>query len=376
MKGGEGIGEEGVKGRELGVRIVGDWGRGYGNEGRRWEGWGGWRWMSGEGGVGGTGLWTEAAGGESGVGFREWLDKKGRAPSLLYFKIWGCPDEAKKLNPQTKKFDSRTISCYFIGNLERSKGYQFYFPNHTTRIVKTNDAEFLENGEISGSGESIDLNEKLMDAPNQELSIPLYMKNITIVPCDEVVDILVVNAPPHDENQNPPIIQQPLRRSERTRRPVVHDDFITYLNEDDYDLGKVEDPIFYKNAIKSNQSTKWLEAMNDELKSIQINDVWELTELPNRIKPVGCKWVYKTKLDPKGNIKIYKARLVAKGYTQKEGIDYNETFSPVSREDSLRIVMALVAHYDLELHQMDVKTKFLNGDLHEDVYDTTRRVYG
>ncbi|GKF87505.1 hypothetical protein Tco_0258382, partial [Tanacetum coccineum] len=113
------------------------------------------------------------------------------------------------------------------------------------------------------------------------------MENITIVPCDEVVDIHVVNAPPHDENQNPPIIQQPLRRSESTRRPVVHDDFITYLNEDDYDLGKVEDPIFYKNAIKSNQSTKWLEAMNDELKSMQINDVWELTELPNRIKPVG-----------------------------------------------------------------------------------------
>ncbi|GJV45381.1 putative RNA-directed DNA polymerase [Tanacetum coccineum] len=295
----------------------------------------------------------------------------GRAHNLRHFKIWGCPAEAKISKPKTKKLDSRTIRCYFIGYLERSKGYQFYFPNHTTQIVKTRDVEFLENGEISGSGErSIDMNEKLIDAPNQELSIPLDMENSTTVTSDEVVDIPIVDAPQHDENLIPPIVQQPLRRSEMTRRSVVHDDFITYLNEDDYDLGKVKGPIFYNEAINSNQSTQWLEAMNDELKSMQINDVWELAELPNCVKPVGCKWVYKTKLYQKGNIERFKAHLVAKGYTQKEWIDYNETFSPISRNDSLRIVMALVAYYDLELHQMDVKTAFLNGDLHEDVHMT------
>ena len=108
--------------------------------------------------------------------------------------------------------------------------------------------------------------------------------------------------------------------------------------------------------------------MKDELNSMSKNNVWELAELPKGAKPVGCKWVFKTKLDPNGNVERYKARLVAKGYTQKEGVDYKETFSPVSRKDSLRIVMALVAHFDLELHQMDVKTTFLNGDLHEDVF--------
>ena len=77
---------------------------------------------------------------------------------------------------------------------------------------------------------------------------------------------------------------------------------------------------------------------------------------------------FKTKRDSKGNIVRYKARLVAKGFIQKEGIDYKKTFSPISSKDSFRIIMALVAHYDLELHQMDVKTMFLNGNIDETIY--------
>ena len=85
-------------------------------------------------------------------------------------------------------------------------------------------------------------------------------------------------------------------------------------------------------------------------------------------KSIGCKWIFKTKKDSKGNVERYKARLVGKGFTQKEGIDYKETFSPVSSKDSFRIIMALVAHFNLELHHMDVKTTFLNGDIDETIY--------
>ena len=85
-------------------------------------------------------------------------------------------------------------------------------------------------------------------------------------------------------------------------------------------------------------------------------------------KPIGCKWIFKTKKDSKGNMERYKARLVAKGFTQKEGINYKETFSPVSSKDSFRIIMALVTHFNLELHQMDVKIAFLNGDIDETIY--------
>ncbi|KAK0586824.1 hypothetical protein LWI29_012854 [Acer saccharum] len=102
--------------------------------------------------------------------------------------------------------------------------------------------------------------------------------------------------------------------------------------------------------------------------SMKYNKVWELVPLPEGAKPIGCKWIFKTKRDSKGNVERYKARLVAKGFTQKEGIDFKETFSPVSMKDYFRTIMALVAHFDLELHQMDVKTAFLNGDIDETIY--------
>src|ERR1044072_1369287 len=120
--------------------------------------------------------------------------------------------------------------------------------------------------------------------------------------------------------------------------------------------------------MESDNSEDWINAMKEELKSMDDNNVWDLVELPKGSKRVGCKWVFKTKRDSKDNIERYKARLVAKGFTQKDGIDYKETFSPVSKKDSWRNVLSLVAHYDLELHQMDVKTAFLTGDLEEEVY--------
>ncbi|KAK9160022.1 hypothetical protein Syun_006363 [Stephania yunnanensis] len=116
------------------------------------------------------------------------------------------------------------------------------------------------------------------------------------------------------------------------------------------------------------ESELWYDAMNDEMNSMSSNDVWDLVELPKGAKTIGCKWIFKTKKDSLGNIERYKARLVAEGFTQKKGIDYKKTFSPVSKKDSLRIILALVAHFDFELQQMDVKTAFLNGQLEEEVY--------
>jgi hypothetical protein len=166
---------------------------------------------------------------------------------------------------------------------------------------------------------------------------------------------------PQEEINEPPLV----RRSQRERKSVISKDYVVYISED---VRKMDDPASYKEAMMSENSKKWLEAMEDELSSMSSNGVWDLVEIPDGAKNVACKWLYKTKYDSKGKVKRFKTRLVAKGFTQREGIDYTETFSPISKKDSFQIVMVLVAHYDLELHQIDVKTAILNGDLQENVY--------
>ena len=98
------------------------------------------------------------------------------------------------------------------------------------------------------------------------------------------------------------------------------------------------------------------------------NHAWELVELPVNVKPIGYKWVYKRKRGLDGSIETFKARLVAKGFMQKEEIDYEETFSPVTMLKSIRVLLSITAHFDYEIWQMDVKTAFLNGNLEEDIY--------
>jgi hypothetical protein len=102
--------------------------------------------------------------------------------------------------------------------------------------------------------------------------------------------------------------------------------------------------------------------------SILSNGTWALSELPFGCKPIGCKWVFKKKLRPDGIIDKYKVRLVAKGYTQEEGKDFFDTYSPIARKTTIRVLLPLAASYDILVHQMDVKETFLNGELDEEIY--------
>ena len=128
------------------------------------------------------------------------------------------------------------------------------------------------------------------------------------------------------------------------------------------------DPTLFKEAMRSVYSSKWQEAMEVEMNSMNTNDIWDLEEIPNWVKTEGCERVYKIKYDSKGNVERYKVWLVAKGFTQREWIDYDESFLSSLMQGFFRIKIMLLAHYDLELHQVDVKTAFLNGDLYENVY--------
>ncbi|KAL0440256.1 UNVERIFIED_CONTAM: Retrovirus-related Pol polyprotein from transposon RE2 [Sesamum latifolium] len=115
-------------------------------------------------------------------------------------------------------------------------------------------------------------------------------------------------------------------------------------------------------------SEKWLEAMKFEMDSMGSNHVWTLVDPPKGIRPVGCKWVYKYKLGADGEVTAFKARLVAKGYTQRPGVDFEETYSPVAMTKSIQILLAIAAWYDYKIWQMNVKTAFLNSFVEEEIY--------
>lgn len=140
-------------------------------------------------------------------------------------------------------------------------------------------------------------------------------------------------------------------------------EFTALLAKDDSD----EDPMSYREAIQSKEVEKWKKAMAEEMSSLEENQTWTLVDPPKGRKVIRNKWVFKVKRDRDGNER-YKARLVAKGYTQREGIDFQETYSPVVKYETLRILLSVAAFRKLVLTQFDVKTAFLYGTITEELY--------
>lgn len=141
-----------------------------------------------------------------------------------------------------------------------------------------------------------------------------------------------------------------------TEEVELHDELI---------LMGVDEPVCYSQAIKAKL---WEQVMKTEIEAIERNGTWNLVELPARHKAIGLKWVYKLKRDTDEKIIKYKAHIVAKDYVQKQGVDYEEVFAPVTRLETVRLLLALAAKNSWEVHHLDVKSVFLNGELSEHVY--------
>jgi hypothetical protein len=192
------------------------------------------------------------------------------------------------------------------------------------------------------------------------------------------------------ENSRQPIPQPSLRRLKVQRQPENSQDNSTSskdsssklqnqitrsLREIHQQLDGIEQhnllalmscqPTSFKEAAKE---PHWVQAMNQEIDSIEKKNTWDLIDFPRHKKSIGVKWVYKTKLNEKRQIEKHKARLVAKGFSQKPGTDYGETFSLVEILDTVRNLLAIVAQHKCQVYQMDVKSFFLNGFLEEEVY--------
>jgi len=154
-------------------------------------------------------------------------------------------------------------------------------------------------------------------------------------------------------------IEEPRRSKRQRTSKSFGPDFYTYMIENE--------PLTYQQAMSSPDAPYWKEAVNSEIESILQNHTWELVDLPKGSKPLGYKWIFKKKLKVDGSIDKYKARLVIKGFRQKQDLDYFDTYSPVTRITSIRMLIAIASILNLEIHQMDVKTAFLNGELEEEI---------
>ena len=115
-------------------------------------------------------------------------------------------------------------------------------------------------------------------------------------------------------------------------------------------------------------AVKWKESCDSEMESLQKTKTWDLVPLPKSCKEIGNRWVFRVKENQAREVEQFKARLLAKGFPQKRGTDYDEAFAPVAKFTSIRILFSLAAKYSLSVHQIDVKTAFLNGLLDEDIY--------
>ncbi|KAK9093997.1 hypothetical protein Scep_025466 [Stephania cephalantha] len=130
-------------------------------------------------------------------------------------------------------------------------------------------------------------------------------------------------------------------------------------------IDQVSIPITVQEALAT---PEWKKTTYEEIRALEKNNTWEITTLPPGKRTVGCRWLFTVKHNADGSVERLKARLVARGYTQTYGIDYQETFAPVAKQNTIRVLLSLAANSDWPLHQLDVKNAFLNGDLSEEVY--------
>jgi hypothetical protein len=273
--------------------------------------------------------------------FEEW---EKRRLNLSYRRTWVCLAKVNVPINKKRKLGPKTVDCVFLGYAIHSVGYRFLIINSKVpdmvegTIMKSRDATFFED----------EFPMKNVSSTSRHDFVSLE----TPEPENIVADESQENIPEEDNG----IVT---RKSKRRRvAKSFGDDYIIYLVDDT--------PKTIEEAYSSPDADLWKEAVQSEMDSIMSNGTWEVVDHPYGCKPVGCKWVFKKKLGPDGTIEKYKARLVAKGYTQKEGKDYLDTYSPVARLTTIQVLLSLATSHGLFVHQMDVKTTFLNGGL-EDV---------
>ena len=265
----------------------------------------------------------------------------GQKPRVQHLRVFGCTAYVHIPKDERGKLDSKTRKCSLLGYRSVQKGYRV-FDHQNQKVLYSRNVKFDEQ----------EVRSLPVEEPPQH---PLTLDSADEAAEEDSGDECGTREEPLPAAE----VEAPLRRSTRERRPV------NYYGFPQAHVAIHQETTTFEEAIGCEKKAKWSEAMNSEMESLKKNDVWDLTVLPPGKKAIGCKWVYKVKTNGDGSIERYKARLVARGFDQRFGSDYDETFCPVVRLESLRTLIALSTQRGLELHHVDVQTAF---PLPEEVY--------
>jgi len=346
----------------------------------------------------------------------------GKVPSYSHLKVFGCLAYATVVHV-SHKFGPRATRCVFRGYPVGQKAYKLYDLT-THKIFTSRDIVFHEHIFPFESPPSIPtptvpvLPHFISDPPLSDTfptisTTPLEFVH-SVTPFDLTLpDSPFASLPPATSTFAPPVpdslVQppsfitpvQPLHRSQRHHSPprALRDyvcnhvtspkpslpslssstkgmqyplcNFISYHRYSPQHhsfVATISQDVEPRSYTEVASHSQWQAAMQSESAALAANHTWSLTPLPPGKQPIGCRWVYKIKRHSDGTIERYKARLVAKGYTQLEGIDYHDTFSPTAKMLTVRCLLALAAAQDWSLHQLNVNNAFLHRDLHEEIY--------
>ncbi|CAM9000128.1 unnamed protein product [Rhodiola kirilowii] len=316
---------------------------------------------------------------------------KDRKPNISHLRVFGskCYVHNNGKN-QLGKFDPRSDEGIFVGFGLHSKAYKVF--NKRTKLFEesvhvifdeesmNNDSGHVPDVHVAEEDDDFELmrprDVAVVDVP-ENLETPEQV-NAQVPEVEEpgeqaevngqVPDVGEVHGEPEEIQETREVTE--LRRSTRVRQPSsALRDYVCYAAvQGETVMNAFVSLIEPKTIQEGLKDPDWIQAMQDELHQFERNKVWRLVPRPEKWKVIGTRWILKNKLNSKGEVVRNKARLVVKGYNQQEGIDYEETFAPVARLEAIRLLIAYSVQFSFKLHQMDVKTAFLNGYLKEEIF--------
>jgi hypothetical protein len=316
-------------------------------------------------------LWAEAVNTACYIGNRVFLRPgtrntsyelwKGKRPNVSYFHTFGSKCYILNDRDQLGKFDAKSDEGIFIGYALNSRAYRV-FNKKTLSVMESSNVVFDDERLKSSNHEEEVIFSN--DSPLEKVDVTPNVGTSNVVDNDtQPID----RVPNLDSNEPAPWVRRLHNKDDvigdvnegvRTRRQIANlISFTCYTSQ-----------IEPKKIDEALNDEFWVLAMQEELNQFERNEVWTLVPRPKTTNVIGTKWIYRNKSDEDGNIVRNKARLVAQGYSQIEGIDFEETFAPVARLESIRLLLSISCVHKFKLHQMDVKSAFLNGFLQEEVF--------